>query len=173
EHLSDAVRSDSATGFLHRRELLEALKERLATPAAGGMRALAIIKPDKFGTIERDLGALASEDVLIEFAKLLKEALHPKEIVGRFGGVKFLVLLERGNENDVEAWGQQLLGRVQKHAFRVKDKTVTVTCTVGFSVVPAGDIKLDASVADALDACVKGRGRGGNQSVTSDKADTD
>ena len=173
EHLNEVVRSDSATGFLHRRELLEALKERLATAAAGGMRCLAMIKLDKFSTIERDVGALASEDVLIEFSRLVKEALHPKEIVGRFGGVKFLVLLERGNENDVEAWGQQLISRAQKHAFRVKDKTVTVTCTVGFSVVPAGESKLDEAIADALEACTRGRSRGGNQSVTSDKADTD
>src|ERR1700737_4855632 len=122
---------------------------RLAVPAAGGMRCVTMIKLDKFGTIERDVGAIASEEVLIEFARLLKEALHPKEIVGRFGGVKFLVLLERGNENDVEAWGQQLLARAQKHVFRVKDKTVTVTCTVGFSVVPSGDVKLDAAIAAA------------------------
>jgi multidomain signaling protein FimX len=173
EQLSEVVRSDSATGFLHRRELLEALTQRLAVPAAGGMRCVTMIKLDKFSTIERDVGAIASEEVLIGFAKLLKEALHPKEIVGRFGGVKFLVLLERGNENDVEAWGQQLLARAQKHVFRVKDKTVTVTCTVGFSVVPSGDVKLDAAIADALEACLKGRTRGGNQSVTSDKADAD
>jgi diguanylate cyclase (GGDEF)-like protein/PAS domain S-box-containing protein len=173
EHLNAAVRSDSATGFLHRREVLEALKERLAVPAAGGMRCVTIIKLDKFSSIESDVGALASEEVLIEFAKLLKEALHPKEIVGRLGGVRFLVLLERGNEHDVEAWGQQLLARAQKHVFRVKDKTVSVTCTVGFSVVPSGEVKLDAAIADAMEACIKGRTRGGNQSVTSDKADAD
>lgn len=173
EHLNHVVRSDSATGFLHRRELLEALAQRLAVPATGGMRCITMIKLDKFSTIERDVGALASEDVLIEFAKLLKEALHPKEIVGRFGGVKFLVLLERGNENDVEAWSQQLLARAQKHVFRVKDKTVTVTCTVGFSVVPSGEVKLDAVIADAQEACLRGHTRGGNQSVTSDKADAD
>jgi multidomain signaling protein FimX len=173
EHLNEAVRSDSATGFLHRREVLQALEQRLAVPAAGGMRCVTIIKLDKFSTVERDVGAIASEEVLIEFAKLLKEALHPKEIVGRLGGVRFLVLLERGNEHDVEAWGQQLLARAQKHVFRVKDKTVSVTCTVGFSAVPSGAVKLDAAIADAMEACIKGRSRGGNQSVTSDKADAD
>jgi diguanylate cyclase (GGDEF)-like protein/PAS domain S-box-containing protein len=173
EHLTEVVRSDSATGFLHRRELLEALTTRLAAPAAGGMRCVAIVKLDKFSTVERDVGVIASEEVLVEFAKILKEALHTKEIVGRFGGVKFLVLLERGNENDVEAWGQQLLARAQKHVFRVRDKTVAVTCTVGFSVVPPGQAKLDAAITDALDACRRGNSRGGNQSVTSDKADAD
>jgi multidomain signaling protein FimX len=173
EQLNEVVRSDSATGFLHRRELLLSLQERLSKPASGGKRCLAMVKIDKFNSIERDVGVVASEEVLIEFAKLFKESLHPKEIVGRFGGVKFLVLLERGNENDVEAWGQQLLTRAQKHAFVVKDKTVQVTCTVGFAVVPPGEASLDAAIADALEACLKGRGRGGNQSVISDKSDTD
>ncbi len=87
------------------------------------MRCIALIKLVKFSTIERDVGVTASDDVLTEFAKLLRETLTPKEVVGRFGGVRFLVLLERGNEHDIEAWGEQLIARVQKHVIRVKDKT--------------------------------------------------
>jgi EAL domain-containing protein (putative c-di-GMP-specific phosphodiesterase class I) len=40
-------------------------------------------------------------------------------------------------------------------------------------VVAAGQVDLDALIADALAACLKGSKRGGNQSVTSDKADAD
>ena len=124
EELSDVVRSDPTTGLLRRRELIESLTTRLASAAAGGMRCVAIIKLDKFSTIERDVGVTSSDDVLTEFAKLLKESLYPKELAGRFGGVRFLVLLERGNEHDIEAWGEQLISRVQKHVIRIKDKTV-------------------------------------------------
>jgi diguanylate cyclase (GGDEF)-like protein/PAS domain S-box-containing protein len=172
EELSDVVRSDSTTGMLRRRELIEALRARLASAAPGGMRYVALIKLDKFSTIERDVGVTSSDDVLADFAKLLKESLYPKEIVGRFGGVRFLVLLERGNEHDIEAWGEQLIARVQKHVIRVKDKSISLTCTVGLSVVPA-KADLDAVITDAIEACRKGSGRGGNQTVTSDRADND
>ena len=172
EELSDVVRSDPTTGLLRRRELLEALTARLSSAAAGGMRCIALIKLDKFSTIERDVGVTASDDVLAEFAKLLKESLHPKEVAGRFGGVRFLVLLERGNEHDIEAWGDQLIARVQKHVMRIKDKTVSLTCTVGLSVVPA-NAGVDAVIADAIEASRKGIARGGNQTVTSDRADND
>ena len=172
EELSDVVRSDPTTGLLRRRELLESLTTRLASAAAGGMRCIALIKLDKFSTIERDVGVTSSDDVLTEFAKLLKESLNPKELAGRFGGVRFLVLLERGNEHDIEAWGEQLIARVQKHVIRIKDKTVSLTCTVGLSVVPANAV-VDAVIADAIEACRKGAGRGGNQTVTSDRADND
>ncbi|MDB6011804.1 MAG: hypothetical protein JWL65_4054 [Gammaproteobacteria bacterium] len=172
EELSDVVRSDSTTGLLRRRELLVAVTERLGSAVAGGMRCIALIKLDKFSTIERDVGVTASDDVLTEFAKLLKETLNAKEVVGRFGGVRFLVLLERGNEHDIEAWGEQFIARVQKHVIRIKDKAISLTCTVGLSVVPA-QANLDAVIADAIEACRKGIGRGGNQTVTSDRADND
>ena len=173
EELSQVVHSDQTTGFLYRRELLEALHTRLASASPGGMRCLALIKLDKFSAVERDVGATASEDVLTGIAALLKETLYPNEIVGRFGGVKFLALLERGNENDIQAWGKQLVARVHKHTMRLNDKTVAVTCTVGLSVVPPSEPKLDAIVADAMEACAKGGKQGGNQVQTSGRADVE
>ena len=49
--LADAVRRDPATGFLHRRAVLEAMRERVATPATGGVRHVAQIRLDKFAAI--------------------------------------------------------------------------------------------------------------------------
>ena len=102
------------------------------------MRCLALARVDKFAALERVIGATASEEVLIEVGRLLKETLHPKELVGRFGGVRFLALLERGNEHDINAWSERLLARVHKHVMRIRDKSVSVTCTIGLSVVSPG-----------------------------------
>jgi multidomain signaling protein FimX len=173
DDLADAVRRDPSTGFLYRGPLLEALKERLATPVPGGVRYFALVKPDKFAAIEHDVGAAASEEVLREFANVLKEHLNAKDIAGRFGGVSFLVLLERGNERDVEAWSEQLIAKCGKQVVKIGQKSLNLTCTVGLSVVTPSGANLDATIADAVDACRKGRGRGGNQAVTSDKADND
>jgi diguanylate cyclase (GGDEF)-like protein/PAS domain S-box-containing protein len=173
DDLADAVNRDPSTGFLYRRPLLDALTERLKTPAPGGVRYFALVKPDKFAAIEHDVGAAASEQVLVEFAKVLKEHLNPKDIAGRFGGVSFLVLLERGNERDVEAWSEQLIAKCAKHVVPIGKKSMNITCTVGLSVLTPSGANLDATIADAVDACRKGRGRGGNQAVTSDKADND
>jgi diguanylate cyclase (GGDEF)-like protein/PAS domain S-box-containing protein len=173
ERAIPAVRPDTDGGLLRRGDLLDSLAERLATPSPGGMRCLALMKIDKFAALERVVGATASEDVLVHIGRLLRESLNPKELAGRFGGVRFLVLLERGNEHDVNAWSERLLARVQKHVMRVRDKSVAVTCTLGLSVVSPGDIELDAVIADALECVRKGAARGGNQSISSDRADTD
>ena len=160
-------------GPLLRRELLDALARRLATRPSGGMRCVAIVRIDKFAALERVVGVSASEQIVSEFARLLAESLYPKELYGRFGGLRFLVLLERGNENDIDAWSDQLLARVAKHVMRIRDKAVSVTCSVGLSVVSPGPAVLDAVIADALECCRRGMARGGNQAVTSDHADTE
>ncbi len=160
-------------GLLPRAELLAALAERLSHPSPGGMRCLAVIRTDNFAALERIVGVTASEEVFIEQARLIRESLHPKELAGRFGGVRFLALLERGNENDITAWAEQLLQRVQRHLMRVDEKEVSVTCSIGLSVVTPGPGRLDAVILDALECCRKGVTRGGNQSLMSDRADTE
>ncbi len=168
-----ATRPEPAAGLLRRSELLDALAERLATPAPGGMRCLALVRIDKFAALERVVGVTASEDVVSEVARLLKDTLHPKEIAGRFGGVRFLALLERGNEHDINAWSERVLTRMQRHVMRLNDKSVSVTCTIGLSVVAPGDPQLDAVVQDAIECARKGTARGGNQSIGSARADND
>ncbi len=163
----------ASDGMLPRTELLAALAERLSRPSPGGMRCLAVIRPDKFSALEGIVGVTASEAILTEQARLIRESLHPKELAGRFGGVRFLALLERGNENDITAWAEQLLERVQKHLMRVDEKEVSITCSIGLSVVTPGHVKLDAVLLDALECCRKSVTRGGNQSLMSDRADTE
>src|SRR5205807_2502501 len=43
----------------------------------------------------------------------------------------------------------------------------------GLSVVPPGQVKVDAVIADALECAHKGAARGGNQSIMSERADND
>ena len=169
----DAALHAETGGFLRRAELLEALARRLATPTPGGMRCLALIRVDKFADLEQVVGVTASEEVLLEFSRLLKESLYPNELVGRFGGVRFLVLLERGNEHDVAAWSDRLLARLREHVIHVRDKALSITCSMGLSVVSPRHAKVDAVIADALECARMASSRGGNQSISSDRADND
>jgi diguanylate cyclase (GGDEF)-like protein len=173
EELADALRRDATTGLLNRGPMLEALITRLSSPVRAGVRHFAIIRPDKFEEVERAVGVFSSEDVLVEFAKVLREQLSPNDIAGRLGGVNLLFLLERGNEHDVEAWCEQILARTAKHVIQVGEKTLSLTCSVGISVVPPSADTPDAAVADALEACRRAQQRGGNQVAALDRADAD
>ncbi|HKE43761.1 MAG TPA: EAL domain-containing protein [Steroidobacteraceae bacterium] len=173
KELKDAVRRDPSTGFLHRRYLIEELRARLAEPAKAGVRQLAYIKPDKFGSIQADIGVVASEDFLVAFAELLRAQLAPKDVVGRFGGNSFAVLVERGAARDVEAWADHLVKRVAGHMFQVAQRSFSATCTVGLGIIPPANPDSSSALADAAAANKRGRDAGGNQVYTVDKADTD
>jgi PAS domain S-box-containing protein len=173
--LEAAVHRDQGTGLLMRRHLLHALQERLRTPVAGGVRYLVCVRPDRFIDIERDLGVLACEQFLIAFAHVAHSLLGPNDIAGHFGGTTLLLLLERGNPRDVEAWCENLVERIGKHLFpfQVGGDGLHATCSIGLSVVPHDSPDLDAAVMDALNALRRGRERGGGQIVTVDRADND
>lgn len=171
--LETAMQSDPGTGLPTRRHLLTALQDRLQRPVAGGQRYLACVRPDKFGAIERDVGVLASEQFLITLASIVSALLGPHDLAGHFGGTSLLLLLERGNQRDVEAWCGNLLERVRRQVFQVDKHTLRATCTVGVGVVPLNKPTLNTAVMDALEALRRGRERGGNQFITVDRADND
>ena len=171
--LSDAVKRDGSTGLLLRRPLLDAIGERIAAPPAGGVRFMALVRPDKFAELERDVGVRASEHLVAEYAATLKSHLGPNDIAGRLSGVSFLALLERGNSHDVEAWAEAVLARFSENASTVGRRSVHSSCTIGLTTVPTAGASIDAIVADVIEAVRRGRGQGGNQIFHLDKADTD
>lgn len=171
--LADAVRRNPRTGLLYRQPLLETLAKRLETSLQGGGRYLAVIRPDKLAELERDLGVGPSEEFLVQLAALVRAQCGPHDIVGHLSGPALLVMFERGNARDAEAWAEQVAEHVARHVFTVGDKSIRATITAGVSVVPAEPNGLDAAIVDALDAARKGRQRGGNQSCLVDRADAD
>ena len=82
--------------------------------------------PDKFAELEKDVGVRASEQLVSEYATTLKSHLGPNDIAGRFSGVSFLALLERGNTHDVEAWAEQVLARFSENVSTIGQKTAAL-----------------------------------------------
>jgi diguanylate cyclase (GGDEF)-like protein len=169
--VEETVHRDPMTGFYHRRHFVEMLTERLKSNPHGGVRALAYLRPDNFGDIKDDIGPLASEDVLIQLAEVLRGLTQPKDIYGRFGGVVFTILLERGTLRDVEAWAENAITTISDHLFEIAGKTVSVTCTLGLTEVTRGADRIESIVIDAEQANHRGRQRGGNQVVLAEISD--
>ncbi len=171
--LADAVRRDSATGLLQRRPLIDAIRERLSQPAPGGLRALACIRLDKFSALEKDIGVEASEHVISEFANLLKSHLSSHDLAGRFSGPTFMVLVERGNESDLDAWASQMIDRVGKATINTGNQPVRMSCCIGIANVPHSKPDVDTAIFDAVEAVRKARARGNGEVIHIDRADAD
>ncbi len=164
QDLRDAVNKDPLTGFFSRQHFVKLLEEKMAQPLRGGVRALAIVRPDAFGNLVEMVGPIASEELLARIAQVLREHLQPKDLYGRFGGTAFSVLLARGNTRDVRAWADGLCRKLAAQLFEINGKSIATTCTVGLAMADSKRKTIDDLVAQALEACSAGRGKGGNRS---------
>jgi multidomain signaling protein FimX len=170
--LAAAVRTDPSTGLLHRQYLVEQLRERLKQPVTGGLRFVACLRPDRMEQVVAQVGPLLAEEFVAQFAAIVREQ-SPSDLGGRFTGSALLFLIERGNVRDVEAWSEQVLARVKGQVFKVGTKSLSATVSVGLGLVPPSVTDPTGPVADALEACRKGRERGGNVVERLDRSDAD
>jgi diguanylate cyclase (GGDEF)-like protein len=166
-----AISTDPSTGLYHRRKLVEALAERLALSGTSGTRALALIRPDNFGEVSEKIGPLASEEVLVELAEILRSCAHAHDVYGRFGGTVFAMWLERGTLRDIEAWAESVVEQIASHIFECEKKTLSLTCTIGLADAGPNVASLSELFRGAQRANQRGRQRGGSQIVLEETSD--
>jgi diguanylate cyclase (GGDEF)-like protein len=82
---------DALTGLGSRRWVESQIERRLA---AGSSFCLAMIDVDKFKKVNDDHGHLAGDELLKQFATELRSACRSTDVVGRWGGDEFIVLLD-------------------------------------------------------------------------------
>jgi len=172
DQLADAVQRDPSTGFLHRRFFVDQLHRRLADPPRAGVRYLAYLEPDKYDAILSELGVLVGEDLLVEFARVLRDQLQAGDLAGRFAGNGFMVLIERGNLRDIEAWADHVTRKVATEVFQLGSRSISSTCTVGLGLVPATLNDPAGPATDAFHAQRRGRELGGNRVYSLEHTDT-
>jgi multidomain signaling protein FimX len=163
ERLGEAIRTDPTTGLLHRPHLVAALKERIAAPPAGGVRAILVVQLDHPEAIASRTGPLAAETFIGEFARIVRAELLPGDIGGRLTASSLLLLTDRGNRADVEAFAAHLVAHLAEHPFRIEETPLSITATVGIGLVPSHATGPEQAVRDAVEAVRIGRLAGGNR----------
>jgi PAS domain S-box-containing protein len=152
EQLTEALERDASTGALQRRYFIEHMKKALAQPIKAGVRQLVAVQPDKLDAIGDDIGPLAVEEFIGQFAGFISETQQASDVFGRFGDGSFLILMERGTARDVEVWGTNLLRKVASQLFRVGEKQISCTCSVGIGLIDTRNPDVNGALVDALTA---------------------
>jgi diguanylate cyclase (GGDEF)-like protein/PAS domain S-box-containing protein len=157
---------DPLTGLPNRRLLIEALIGALADLGRGhrtGTVALMFIDLDRFKLVNDVLGHDAGDALLRTAASRLRNAVRAHDMVARFGGDEFVVLLQhvadRGELHDV---AQRILDAIAA-PIQVGGETADVGASVGIATAAGPDDDPDALVRNADAAMYKakehGRGR--------------
>ena len=131
--MRDAMTKDQSTYLYHRKHFLKLVAARVAENLDAGVRLLAWIRIDNFKDVRNELGVIQSEDVIAEFAELLRRCVLKTDIAGRFEGTAFTILMERATEQEARIWAEKFIALVADQHFEVGDRTVTLTCSVGIA----------------------------------------
>jgi len=173
EQLTDALERDAATGALQRRFFMQQLQQALSQPIKAGIRQLVAIQPDKLETLSAELGPLAIEEFVGQFAGLIAETRQASDLFGRLGDGTFLLLMERGTQRDVETWANHLIRKVAAQVFRAGDKQTSCTCSVGIGMIDIRTPDATRSINDALHARSNAANAGGGRVAIVDTQDED
>jgi len=139
--LQTLAMTDELTGIANRRALFLAGDGILRS---GRRLAVVLFDLDHFKAINDTLGHLAGDRILSQFASLLKENTRFADVVGRYGGDEFLVLLP---DTDVEE-ARQISDRIL-----TKTRQLSVTAQAGITAATT-------TLSDAIAMCDQAMYRG-------------
>ncbi len=173
QNLSEALERDAATGAFQRKFFMERLKQALSQPIKAGVRQLISVEADKLAAICDDIGPLGVEEFVGQFAGLIDETRQTSDLFGRFGDGAFMLLMERGTPRDIEIWATNLLRKIGAQVFRVGDKQISCTCSVGIGAIDPRSPDIAASINDAITARRNAQQAGGKRIQVIDHQDED
>jgi diguanylate cyclase (GGDEF)-like protein len=140
---------DPLTGLANRRQFHELTDERGPLGAANG--TLYLLDLDHFKRINDHHGHAAGDAVLVELARRLKAVLREEDLVVRWGGEEFLVLVQAMAHERVEPLAQRLLNAVASVPVALGEVRIPVTTSIGFAEFPLPPQRLALPWALAVD----------------------
>lgn len=156
-----AAKIDSLTGAHNRTAMNETL-EREVEFANRHQSALSllILDIDHFKHINDNYGHVSGDDVLKEFVECCNQALRGTDLLFRYGGEEFVVMLPGVNSKGANIAAERLRSTIEKHVFTCQIGTVPVTVSIGAATLTLHETVNDViKRADSALYIAKGTGR--------------
>ena len=144
EQMSELVREDQLTGSLNRRGLDDVFDREFArVDRQGNALCVAMLDLDDFKRLNDTHGHVAGDEALVHLVNLVKETLRTMDVIGRFGGEEFLIILP----DTTLALASQTITRLQreltKRIFMVNNERLLITFSAGVAARRPEESKTD------------------------------
>jgi diguanylate cyclase (GGDEF)-like protein/PAS domain S-box-containing protein len=155
---------DALTGLYNRAFFLEALDQILQRHrAARGTLAVLYMDIDRFKQINDTYGHAAGDSVLRQFATHIKGAVRHADIVSRFGGDEFCVVLENiKDESEALAAAEKML-KIADLPLNVEQMQLHISVSIGVACATLPDMSAESLVRSADAALYKAKRAGRNR----------
>lgn len=156
--------TDELTGLFNYRYLLERAEDEIGRARRFGRSlSLLMIDADEFKVYNDTHGHVAGDDALSELASVMRGAVRDIDVVCRYGGEEFAILLPETDPEGAFVVAEKVRETVAAHAFKnaAGDRTERLTVSIGLSTYPATATDREGLLRRADDALyvVKRSGR--------------
>lgn len=174
--LSDVVYVDALTQVYTRNflELQLPLEIERATRNNEPL-AMLVADLDDFKKINDGYGHDVGDHVLREFGVLIRDTLRKVDMVFRFGGEEFVILLPRLDEDSALRAAERLREAVAEHSFfaAADGERLPITTSIGGAIYPRDALSEETLFKAADTACYRAKNSGKNRVCFTDTAETD
>jgi diguanylate cyclase (GGDEF)-like protein len=156
---------DGLTGVFNRRHVLELAEQEFVQARRYGRYLSAIMLDlDRFKQVNDTYGHPTGDEALRILAFICQENLRSADILGRYGGEEFLILMpETGHEPALIA-AERIRRQVEITALPTEKGPARVTISLGVATFePGSDLSLNQLIKNADDALYAAKGNGRNQ----------
>ncbi len=114
---------------------------------------------DYFEQINAEFGNLCGDYILIEIAHILKTSFSDTDIVSRWGGEEFLIIVKNGKKLNIAEKLEEAKNAIEKSNYAFNQNTFNITMTFGYTNIDK-KITREQNLEKAYKALVYGKSNG-------------
>lgn len=159
--------TDGLTGLLNHR----AFHQRLINEFERSRRydshiSLIVADFDDLKMINDTYGHPVGDEMLQKIGDILRDATRDSDVLARYGGDEFVILLPQTNIENACNMAERILSKVRKDTFIVQDNEIKCTLTIGVAAAPQEKIKLPEDLFETADHALYKAKRAGKNRIS-------